>query len=237
MRILDKNKDFYDYLQYMYVDDTVTFDRTDSFIITKEDMCNHLWVHKHMDVGNCQFVLLQVCHTFWLFYVEITKIEKHESWYTRFSITDYDVSLVKCWKNYDLPRKLIRLNLINFGWRVGFSIWDLPMKERRNVDYKAQVIKHADYVDAVNHNNYDIEKSIDEDTVRLGSGEIVTKHIPIIKQTGLSTYIDDEEIYHSLEEYFSLQKQDSERTESIGITDKEKIENHGYDVKISFRGK
>lgn len=40
----------------------------------------------------------------------------------------------------------------------------------------------------------------------------------------------------SLEEHFSHEKTSSERTTSVGITDKEKIENHGFDVRTSFRG-
>lgn len=49
--------------------------------------------------------------------------------------------------------------------------------------------------------------------------------------------IDPLEIYLSLEEYFLLEKSSLERVSSINITDKEKIENHGFDVKTSFRGK
>ncbi len=45
------------------------------------------------------------------------------------------------------------------------------------------------------------------------------------------------DIYLAFDEYFSLEKQAQERTESVGITDKERIENHGFDVKTSFRGK
>ena len=42
MRILDKNVDFYDHYENIYRDNTYTFDRTASFFITKEMVCDKL---------------------------------------------------------------------------------------------------------------------------------------------------------------------------------------------------
>ena len=39
MRIIDKNKDFYDYLQGIYPDRLLVFDRTGSFVLTKQALC------------------------------------------------------------------------------------------------------------------------------------------------------------------------------------------------------
>lgn len=61
LRIIDKNTDFYDYIQGIYRDDTVVFDRTDSFILSKDMVCSKL--HRAPE-----FLLLQVCNTFWLFF-------------------------------------------------------------------------------------------------------------------------------------------------------------------------
>lgn len=53
MRIIDKNTDFYDYIQYMWgYDDSSYFDRTDSFLLTKEEFCEHL--HRASDYGKLQ---------------------------------------------------------------------------------------------------------------------------------------------------------------------------------------
>ena len=41
MRIIDKNTDFYDYYQNIYPDDSLIFDRTDSFLLSKEDLCGY----------------------------------------------------------------------------------------------------------------------------------------------------------------------------------------------------
>ena len=47
MRIIDKNTDFYDYWQNVYKDDTFTFDRRDSFLLTKEILCSNLYTDKY----------------------------------------------------------------------------------------------------------------------------------------------------------------------------------------------
>ena len=46
MRIIDNNTDYYDWLQNVYPDDSLVFDRRDSFLVTKEIFCNHLKVDK-----------------------------------------------------------------------------------------------------------------------------------------------------------------------------------------------
>ena len=78
---------------------------------------------------------------------------------------------------------------------------------------------------------------IDRQRVNIGGNEWVEKHIPLLKSCGLASRINPLDIYLAFEEYFSQEKTASERSESVGLTDKERIENHGYDVKTSFRGK
>lgn len=60
---------------------------------------------------------------------------------------------------------------------------------------------------------------------------------PILKDCEFAGLVDAFDLYNSIEEFLSFVKTKSERTESIGITDKEKIVNHGFDTKKSFRGK
>lgn len=57
----------------------------------------------------------------------------------------------------------------------------------------------------------------------------------ILNETGLASILDPKEIYLALDEYFSSLITDKEKTESAGITNNEKIVNHGFDKKISFR--
>lgn len=245
MRILDTNSDFYDYLQNVYIDKSVTFDRTDSFVIEKQQLLDYLTSCKYMKVGSFCYMLLQVCHTFWLFILEVTEAEEfslNDRYKIKgYEVKNYDLELLHNWKNYDLDRKLIDLSFIKL--KIGSPQFrrssEFPSyMERKSLTAKEIAHKKCDIiVDAVNHKNYEVDQDFNQDKVSVGSGKAEWRHIPILKKTGLANYIDHQEIFSALEEYFSLQKQDDERTESIGITDKEKIENHGFDTKVSFRGK
>ena len=55
--------------------------------------------------------------------------------------------------------------------------------------------------------------------------------------TGIATIVLPEDIYNAFDEYFSLEKTASESTIAEGTTNKDKIINHGFDTKTSFRGK
>lgn len=234
MRIIDKNTDFYDYIQYMWVyDDSSSFDRTDSFLLTKAEFCEHL--HRASYYGKTpdyNFVLLQVCNTFWLFLIKIEKIEQNK-WGTYYAPTDYSVELLKTWKNYNKARCAIKLDIIDFSYEVRLSLY----KHTREWSFESLIRKIDDLVQAIDTNNYSVKENMNNHTYISGDGTKTEKHIPILKACGLSEYIQPMHIYSALDEYISMEKQASERTSSVGITDKEKIENHGFDTKTSFRGK
>lgn len=237
MRILDKNTDFYDYLQNVYKDDTFTFDRTDSFLLTKELMCNHLYVRrtysprKDKDRKHYNFVLLQICNTFWLFLVEITAIDEYDR------PVDYEMELVTSWREYNKPRVLCDLSVIEFHYAIGGQIslangWWSVGYDRDKVHEKAGIL-----VQAVNTNDYKVKSRIDRHVIYYGNyNDKTEKHIPLLKACGIASLVDPLDVYLSFEEYFSLEKTASERREPIGTTDKDKIESHGFDTKISFRG-
>lgn len=229
MRIIDKNTDFYDYLQIVYRDNTITFDRTDSFVLSKEDVCSAMYTHRHLD-GKWEFFLLQVNNTFWLFLLEITKFADKSS----DKPIEYTVDLISSWKNYNKPRVLINLNMVAFGWETYRMLRD-------KIDYpwkytKASIMKNSKVlVDAINMDTIDYIRNLNTCTLFVGNHDRIEKHIPLLKASGLPICIDPLDIYLSFEEYFSLAKSALERTESVGITDKERIENHGFDTKVSFR--
>ena len=239
MRIIDKNTDFYDFWQNIYRDDSVTFDRTDSFVLTKELMCEHLqglrnrfhtWAEYPQD-----FILLQVCHTFWLFLFEVTK----ETEYGR--PTDYTVELITTWKNYKKPRCLIKLDVVGFGHSIERFLakaWNSRKYDRDKVFAKADMLAKA-----IDNNDYHIEESIDRHTIFKGGAGLfndrtkIEKHIPLLKACGIANCVNSLDVFLAFEEYFSLEKTSTERTSSVGLTDVEKIGNHGFDTKTSFRGK
>lgn len=215
MKILDKNTDFYDYVQYMYRDDTYTFDRRDSFVLTKEMLCGHLYWYDHRKTG---YILLQVCNSFWLFKANL-EYDKSFS----YRVADYDLTLVGTWKNYSTQRVLYNLSIIKFDF---FKIRRLPDE-----------MNGSDLIDAVKHRNYEIIDAINKFVIYNGDHTKKVKTIPLLSECGLSKYIEPLDIYLSLEEYFSLEAQANERTEPIGATNEDKIVRHGFDLKTSFRGK
>ena len=223
MRIIDVNTDYYDYLQNIYRDNSLVFDRRDSFVLTKKFLCeclkiNNAWLSKDYSYKN--YLLLQICNSFWLFSVDIIKFDDY-------CPTDYQIELLRSWKNYDKARKLISLDVIYFGFIPGY--YELKDPEKM-LDSQIQ---------AIDTNNYRIWKSINRFFIYPGNdpNRKIEKHIPLLKACGIAEWIDPLDVYLSFEEYFSLEKSSSERREPIGNTDIDKIESHGFDVKTSFRGK
>ena len=70
MRIIDKQHDFYDYLQDPT--DRIVFDRRGSFLLTKEDFCGGIQYQRYYSNSRYRFVLLQCGVAYWLFLVTIT---------------------------------------------------------------------------------------------------------------------------------------------------------------------
>ena len=232
MRIIDKYTDFYDFWQNVYRDESITFDRTDSFLLTKELMCRHLrmarWNRFAGDRDLQDLLLLQICNTFWLFLLEVTKIDHDLP-------QEYTLELITTWKNYTKPRCLERLDIITFSWEIDMSLYK---KHAYGVFDRSKIFgKATTLTQAINTNNYRVEESLNQHTVVLGDKSKVEKHIPLLKACGIAECVDSLQVYLAFEEYFSLEKTSCERIASKGITDAEKIGNHGFDLKSSFRGK
>ena len=221
MRIIDSNKDFYDFYQNIYRDDHLVFDRRDSYDLSKEEFCScflceesRRWYHgekyeKEKDV------LLQVCNTFWLLNLAVTATDSYGI------CTDYKLELQKTWKDYSLKRELILLR------HVYFFDW------RKKIDPKKKIerISTGDFKTIHTFDRFILSKSHGE------KNEKEERHIPILKNIGIAGPISPQDIFFALEEYFSQEKSATERTESVGLTNDEKISNHGFDLKDSFRGK
>ena len=110
MRIIDKNTDYYDYLQDR--EDPLVFDRRGSFLLTKELFCDGLrsgW-YSGMSKRCRQFrpVLLQCGATYWLIIVTV------KAWDKFYNVTEYELNVIASWKNYNKPRTIIRMNLLHF---------------------------------------------------------------------------------------------------------------------------
>lgn len=233
MRIIDRNTDFYDYLQDVYYDESLTFDRRDSFILTKDEIATRIYSYDYPDYavgrrliycdGISQLIKVQVCNTFWVFGVDLTDCHRKKC----DSLTGC-IHLLSTWKDYTMPRLLIEVSLIQC-LAPTCRLINAYLSKRE--DEKLQKLLR----ETLQTKHYCYSHIFNSNTTWVANKEI-TKHIPILKATGLAQYIDPLDIYLAFEEYFSLEKTDSERTESIGLTNDEKVENHGFDLRTSFRG-
>ena len=216
MRIIDKNNDFYDYLQDST--DTLVFDRRGSYLITKESLCSSLSWYDYRS-QKYRFLLLQCGATFWLILLKVKKMDKYNN-----KITDYEMEVLNSWRNYDKPNDLLKLDFILFS--NTYKIFDYKIN-----DYVYENIKNnvKDFVDSINRNDYryyNIFKcDLDSNVYR----------IPLLKACGFGNIVDVQEMFCAIEEYFSIEKMKLETTEPKGSTNNIKIEMHGFDTKSSFR--
>ena len=238
MRIIDKNTDYYDYLQDR--EDTLVFDRRGSVLINKTDIYN---VISYRDAHLYTFILLQCGASYWIFVANATEYSKVNG-FTK--VTECDLELVASWKDYNKDYKLLEFEAISIKNQWQYSIIDYDWKKHEYTLDIDKVRKHAeDLKNAVIHNDYEpinfFNKNIgfrnfDKKTGKVTWG-ITNTFYPLLKACGISNFIDAETMYHAIDEYFSLMKTASESTVAEGTTNKDKIINHGFDTKTSFRGK
>ena len=107
MRIIDKNNDYYDYLQDST--DTIVFDRRGSYELTRDRICSTLDMVRYYRASKYRFLLLQCGATYWLILATITD---RSGIYTPSACT---FELLKTWKNYNKQRHVIQLDLITFN--------------------------------------------------------------------------------------------------------------------------
>ena len=226
MRIIDTQHDFYDYLQDST--DTLVFDRRNSFLITKEYLCSSITsinINRYNFVDTYKFLLLQCGATYWLILMNITDYEFN-------IIKNYELELLSTWKNYNRPRTTIKLSEIEFYTYIYFN---------HNTEIYSGILNHVkDLQDAIDNNDIRREYilSIYEQSRSHKHGFICeTKDIPLLNACGIKNIVDPVDIFTAIEEHFSLKKTEAERIEPIGATNNDKIVMHGFDTKISFRGK
>lgn len=238
MRIIDRQNDYYDYLQDY--EDTLVFDRRGSFLLSEEIFCRKLSTTSPVyNNSRYHFMLMQCGVTYWFFLVHFNVPEHH------ILVSDYSLQLIGTWKNYNKPRHIIRLLLIEFKdtWKYGLRDW---VKGKGADIIPDRVInKFSDLKSAINHGEFTAIEVISRNLKIVGSQDTCTlasytseySDIPLLKASRIPEFISAEDMYHAIDEYFSLEKTASEKVEAEGTTNKDKIINHGFDTKTSFRGK
>ena len=223
MRIIDKNRDFYDYLQGIYPDNLITFDRRGSFVIRKNDFMRLLVpqdiqpysgriCHRYnLNTANTDYLVLQAGYHYWIIAVKITE-----------TIGD---GVCQVCANYEL--KLLD-HAIDYSKPAA-----APISIRLIDDYKLPFKTDTEYIIRAIKNN----ECRSVDVVHRLTRVYNNTPYPIVADLGIGALVNAEDVYFALDEYFSKQITNNERTESTDITDKEKIINHGFDTKTSFRGK
>ena len=229
MRIIDTQHDFYDYLQDST--DTLVFDRRNSFLITKEYLCSNITSinttkrSHYYFVDTYKFLLLQCGATYWLILMNITD-------YDSTIIKNYELELLSTWKNYNKPRTTIKLSEIEFYTHIYYN---------HNTEIYSGILNHVkDLQDAIDNNNIRREHILSVyKQYKDHKNDFIyeTKDIPLLKACGIKDIVDSIDIFTAIEEHFSLKKTEAERIEPIGATNNDKIIMHGFDTKVSFRGK
>ena len=204
MQILDKNKDFYDFYQNIYIDKTYTFDRRKSVYFHKEDWNEFFYNNER----NYIYYVLQVGYSRYLY--KITYLGVSTGWIMH--LDNYKVELVKYWKNYD--------NLVDFEFGIAEELESYGYKNY-HLSYEKQSI------DSLYNTN--LKKAY------LYASRLKGKSYPILCESGIASCTDSHQLYMDIEEWLSAQKERELRIESKDITDKQKIVNHGFDTRESFR--
>lgn len=208
MRIIDKNKDFYDYFQVY--DDDIVFDRRGSYILTNQDICD-LWCAYDKNFDD-KYLLLQVGYSYWLILAKIIEFGKNNGWKV---CTDYSLELVEHWKDYN------HFDSLHFGAvDKHFSAEYLFSKKW---DWKSNLI------DEIKRGNYEYKKDFTVNTYsKINDIKLV------FCKTKIPSVVMANDLYNAFDEYFSHLKDD---VKVDNMTDIEKVESHGFDKKTSFRGK
>ena len=223
MRIIDKQHDFYDFLQDPT--DTIVFDRRGSFLLTKELFCDGIRFQRRHHDSRYRFVLLKCGVTHWLFLVTITVRDRDDR------PVDYDLELLKNWKNYDGSNELVKLSMVSFN----MGLWDFMI---RDIDPESVRKRVSDLKSAIDQGNYREEHDLGchtKITDHRGSFVKEVQNLPILKACGIADLVDPMSVFCAIEEHFSMKKTASETTEARGTTDEDKVIMHGFDVKTSFR--
>jgi len=215
MRIISKIKDFYDYISYEFSDkdDDIVFDRRNSIIITKNDIASFLGLNRYekktyySDISN--YLIFQVGCLFFL--IEVYDVEYKDvivCGIKEKEFSNYKMKVLSKWRNYNSK------DVMNFYKLHRYFYYKT---DNQFIDYaKNEILSEDDKMKSAGYTN-------------------IKDKVFILNETGLASIIDPKEIYLALDEYFSSLITDKEKRESVGITNNEKIVNHGFDKKISFR--
>ena len=210
MRIIDKYKDYYDFFGHKSEDKTLVYDRRGSTPLNKETVLFHIYRYSR---DNSLTFGLQA--GFKLFILEAIHLQADYDPKTRkLQYVAGDLQLVDSIDNFNWagqPLQFVDLKLpytrFNNRWYTYRSAWD---RSYQNQLKTVPVMRKKDN----------------------GQPDEPLAEKPLLCDTAIPALIPPFEIYKNLEMYISSLK--TEKTVDIATND-EKIINHGFDMKSSFR--
>ena len=205
MKILCKEKDFYDYIGYAseYGTEDITFDRRNMSMIKQgtdpadNETCGY-FINVLLETGKLADIGLWIGFDLYIFRIREISNRKEKTNIGEILSKDFKwkVDLICHRKAYNVKHNMpIEFVIIDNG----ISSWDY---------WNNWKIKHFDF--------------FEENT------------IPILRNTWVPSYVDAQTAYYNIEEWLIAQHNDVDQ-ESKGLTDTDKVINHGFDKKASFR--
>lgn len=206
MYIIDKHKDYYDYLSNIYgVDKRIVFDRRKSIPVTDEILIKLTDIFQWKNYQKKTiFLLLEIGFKQYVIQIDNVKFAK-DYWNSEY-YSSSSMKIVHLFDNnihyFDSPMSIRQIKIK--------SIWNW----KKN-GMETQYIFSSNFNETV--------KSIFRDSIAN----------PILKDTQITSLIEPFEIWRELQTYISSLKND--KNIDLPMTDIEKAEIHGFDKKTSFR--
>ena len=236
MKILCKEKDFYDYIGYAseYGTEDITFDRRNMSMIKQgtdpadNETCGY-FINVLLETGKLADIGLWIGFDLYIFRIREISNRKEKTNIGEILSKDFKwkVDLICHRKAYDVKHNMpIEFIIINNGisswyyWKnKNYKFWS----SNYEVKYDDFSLRDNEYKTG-NINNWKIKHFdfFEENT------------IPILRNTWVPSYVDAQTAYYNIEEWLIAQHNDVDQ-ESKGLTDTDKVINHGFDKKASFR--
>lgn len=237
MKIICKEKDFYDYIGYQNGSEDVALDRRDMVVITRnkdfklyssKERDERQLMHSFLgDDSEAEFGLW-IGHNLYIYRVTALSDRYDTTYYWTRVVSPkfkYEIKLLDKKTLYDVPHKA-PIEFVTINWR--------------KVNHQFGIFRHASYLKEKEKEKYKKEldneilngnvKNWDLETYEFDRAKTM---IPILKDSFAGS-LDPSEVYYAIESWLISQHNDVDQ-ESKGITDVEKAINHGFDKKSSFR--
>ena len=178
MRIIDKNKDFYDYFQEY--DSDIVFDRRDSRILSNEELNVWSLYNRYKSEFIDKYFLLQIGYTNWLILAKPTNIDKDT--YGYFTVNDFSLELVEMWKDYNKS--------VDFKFGEITTRYTLEYITSKKFNHKTALI------DDIKLGNFEYKNNFTE------------KSPIVLNKTKLPSILNAQDVYLAIEEWLSHKKDD-----------------------------